>query len=70
MTLSCFNSQNKCFYHYMLIKPLLFSSPGDAERQREEHVDQEAMEVKGLFFSCIECSHTCIFSCFCLWFGL
>lgn len=27
------------------------SSPGDAERQREEHVDQKAVEVKGLFVS-------------------
>lgn len=39
----------------------MFSSPGDAERQREEHVDQEAVEVKGLVYSCAQCRHMYIF---------
>jgi len=48
-----------CMYE-VSINCSMFSSPGDAERQREEHVDQEAVEVEGLVHN----ANTCIFSFF------
>lgn len=42
---------------YPPTKTLLFSSSGDAERQREEHVNQKAVEVKGVMYSRAQCEH-------------
>lgn len=56
---------NGCFSPYLNIKPVLLLLPGHAERQREEHVDQEAVEVKkALCISCTQCKHMYIFLLF------